>query len=155
MVGGTGASQGDPWMAADALREVAAAQRAVAASAKPSPWPRAAEAASLGAILAVPAFPGPWTAYLVIAAGVVGPGLSGRMKGRRVQLNGLQVRGHNWRRLAALAGTSAAIALDLLGKLLWGWPPWTPVACGIAAAAIFFVTARWFDLRLWQEWSGR
>ncbi|SRR5579872_577151 len=154
MASGAG-SQSDPWLAADALREVAGAQRAVAASGKPSPWPRVAEAASLGTILAVLAVPGAWTAYLVVAAGVAGPALSGRVKGKRVQLNGLQVRGHNGRRLAALAGVDAAIVLDMLGKLLWGWPPWTPVACGIAAAAIFFTTARWFDLRLWRQWSGR
>jgi hypothetical protein len=155
MAGGTGPSQGDPWLAADALREVADARRSVAASAKPSPWPRAAEAAGLGAMLAALAIPGAWTGYLVIALGVAGPALSGRVKGGRVQLNGLQERGHAWRRAGALAGVDAAIALDVLGKLLWGWPPWTPAACGIAGAAVFFAAARWFDLRLWREWSGR
>lgn len=156
MAGGTGPSGGDPWLAADALREIAEARRAAAASARPSPWPRAVQALALGAPLAVCAGPATaWMPYLIMALPVLGLSLSRRMAGSRVQLNGFLVRRDARVRAGATAAMLAVMALAPLGKLLWQWPPWTPLAGGIVVAALFYGTSRWFDLRLWRDWGRR
>jgi hypothetical protein len=156
MADGPGPCGSDPWLAADALREVAEARRAAAASARPSPGPRAVQAVTLGAILAANAVAAAaWTPYLVIALPVLGLGLSRRAAGDRVQLNGLLIRGHSRVRAGATATVLAIIVLAGLGRLLWHWPSWTPLAGGIMVTALFYGTSRWFDLRVWRDWGGR
>jgi hypothetical protein len=91
----------------------------------------------------------------MIAVLVLGLSLSRRLAGGRVQLNGFWVRGHARVRAGATAATLAAMALAPLGKLLWQWPPWTPLAGGIVVAALFYGASRWFDLRLWRDWGQR
>jgi ABC-type Fe3+-siderophore transport system permease subunit len=152
----TGFPGNDPWRAADALREIAEARRGAAASAWPSPWPRAVQALMMGAALAVCASPATaWTPYLIMALPVLGLSLSRRMTGGRVQLNGFWMRGHARVRAGAAAVLLAVMVSALFGKVLWQWPPWTPVVGGIAVAALFYGVSRWFDLRLWRDWGRR
>lgn len=156
MTDGTGPSRSDPWLAADALREIAEARRAASASARPSPWPRAVQALTIGAPLALCAGSATaWMPYLMIAVMVLGLGLSRRMAGGQVQLNGFWMPGHARTRASAATALLAVIALTVLGKLLWQWPTWTPLAGGIMVAALFYGASRRFDLRMWRDWGRR
>lgn len=156
MADGTGFPESDPWLAADALREIAEARRAAAAPSRPSPWPRAVQALTLGAALAVCAAPATaWTPYLILALPILGLSLSRRMTGGRVQLNGFWMRGHVRVRAGAAAVMLAVMVVALFGKVLWQWPPWTPLAGGITVAALFYGVSRWFDLRMWRDWGQR
>lgn len=150
------ASRNDPWVAADALREVADAQRAAAAGAPPSPWPRVVQAATLGAMVGVNAFPaGLWTIYVVLALPVLGGWLSARVGGDRGRFNGLWMPGSTGLRVVVLVGLLALIGVVLGGNLLWGWPWWVLLLGGVLLAALLFLFLRAFDLRVWRRWGGR
>lgn len=145
----------DLWVAADALREVADAQRAVTAGPRPSPWPRVVQALTVGAMVGVNAFPaGAWTIYVILALPVLGCWLGTRVGGDRVQFNGLQVPGSTGVRVIVLVGLLALIGVVLGGNMLWGWPWWVLLLGGALLAAVTFVFLRAFDLRVWRRWGG-
>lgn len=151
----TAASRADPWVAADALREVADAQRAVTAGPRPSPLPRVVQALTVGAMVGVNAFPaGAWTIYVILALPVFGGWLSARVGGDRVQFNGLQVPGSTGVRVIVLVGLLALIGVVLGGNMLWGWSWWVLLLGGALLAVLTFAFLRAFDLRVWRRWGG-
>lgn len=156
MTDGIGSAENDPWLAADALREIGEARRTAVAAGRPSLWPRVVQALTLSAPVAVCAGPATaWTPYLIIAVSVLGLGLTQRTARRRVQLNGFWTRGHGRVRAGAAGALLAVIVLSTFGRYLWQWPFWTPLAGAVVVAALFYGASRWFDLRMWRDWGGR